>query len=243
MKKLGKLYGIGVGPGDPELMTVKGARLLSQCRMVFVPKSREERDSAALKIAGPFLDKDSRVMELMFPMVTDSRALSDHWDQAAQKIADFILDGVDCCFLTLGDPLLYSTYIYLLRQLRRKIPDLEALTVPGVNAFSAAAALTEFPVGEAKAPVTIIPTADDLAVVEEALEKGGTVVLMKIGKRLAKILDLLERLNLMDQAVFVARAGQEGERVETDLRRLKREDPEAGYLSIILVHADRKGKS
>ncbi len=243
MKKFGKLYGIGVGPGDPELMTIKGAKLLSECRMVFVPKSREERESAALKIAGPFLGRDSQVMELMFPMITDPQALSNHWDEAAQKIADFLLKGHDCCFLTLGDPLLYSTYIYLLRHLRKRIPDLSALTVPGVNAFSAAAALTEFPVGEAKAPVTIIPTADDLDMVEQALGKGGTVVLMKIGKRLIKILDLLEKLGLMDQAVFVARAGQEGQRIETDLRRLKAEDPEAGYLSIILVHAEGKEKS
>lgn len=103
--------------------------------------------------------------------------------------------------------------------------------------------MTEFPVGEAKAPVTIIPTADDLDMVEQALGKGGTVVLMKIGKRLIKILDLLEKLGLMDQAVFVARAGQEGQRIETDLRRLKAEDPEAGYLSIILVHAEGKEKS
>ncbi|MFH0786981.1 MAG: precorrin-2 C(20)-methyltransferase, partial [Pseudomonadota bacterium] len=113
MKTLGKLYGIGVGPGDPELMTVKGAKLLSGCPVVFVPKSKEERDSAALKIAGPFLGRDSRVMELMFPMITDPKALSDHWDKAAQKIADFLLEGKDCAFLTLGDPLLYSTYIYL----------------------------------------------------------------------------------------------------------------------------------
>lgn len=122
MKKFGKLYGIGVGPGDPELMTIKGAKLLSECRMVFVPKSREERESAALKIAGPFLGRDSQVMELMFPMITDPQALSNHWDEAAQKIADFLLKGHDCCFLTLGDPLLYSTYIYLLRHLRKRIP-------------------------------------------------------------------------------------------------------------------------
>jgi precorrin-2/cobalt-factor-2 C20-methyltransferase len=243
MKTLGRLYGIGVGPGDPELMTVKGARILSECRMIFVPISREERDSAALTIAAPFLNPDSRITELKFPMTTNRQALSEHWDEAAQKLADVLLEGHDCCFLTLGDPLLYSTYIYLLRHLRKKIPDLTALTIPGVNAFSAAAALTEFPVGEAKAPVTIIPTADDLAMVEQALERGGTVILMKIGKRLTKILDILDRHGLMDKAVFVARAGQKGQRIETDLRRLKAEDPEAGYLSILLVHAEGKRES
>jgi precorrin-2/cobalt-factor-2 C20-methyltransferase len=119
------------------------------------------------------------------------------------------------------------------------MPDLEAVSIPGVNAFSAAAALTEFPVGEAKEQVTIIPTADDLGAVKKALAQGGTVVLMKIGKRLQSILDILEEEGMLDQAVFVGRAGQAGERIETDLRKLRAEAPTTGYLSIILVHAER----
>jgi precorrin-2/cobalt-factor-2 C20-methyltransferase len=89
--------------------------------------------------------------------------------------------------------------------------------------------------------VTIVPTADDLRAVEEALDRGGTVILMKVGKRLEKLLDLLQSRALLDQAVFVARAGQPGQRIETDLQKLREEGPEAGYLSIILVHAG-KGK-
>ncbi len=96
--------------------------------------------------------------------------------------------------------------------------------------------------GEAKEPVTIVPTADDLQAVEEALDRGGTVILMKIGKRLDKILDLLEKKKLLDQAVFVSRAGQPDQRLETDLGKLRAEGPKVGYLSIILVHAG-KGKS
>jgi precorrin-2/cobalt-factor-2 C20-methyltransferase len=119
------------------------------------------------------------------------------------------------------------------------IPDLDVVSIPGINAFSAAAALTEFPVGEAKEQVTIIPTADDLGAVKNALAQGGTVVLMKIGKRLESILDILEEEGLLDRAVFVGRAGQVGQRIETDLRRLRTNEPTTGYLSIILVHAER----
>jgi precorrin-2/cobalt-factor-2 C20-methyltransferase len=240
--KFGVLYGIGVGPGDPELISVKGARILSQCQHVFVPKSSCDGDSTALTIAGRYLAADSQVHELLFPMVTDPIELSRHWEQSAETIAAIVKTGKDACFLTLGDPLLYSTYIYLLRALRMKSPVIEAITVPGINAFSAAAALTEFAVGEGKEPVTIVPAADDLDAVREALASGGTVILMKIGKRLTRILDLLEEAGLIDQAVFVSNAGQNAQRTETDLRKLREEGPRAGYLSIILVHTS-KGKT
>ncbi len=92
--------------------------------------------------------------------------------------------GADACFLTLGDAFLYSTYIYLLRALRIRIPDVDVVTVPGITSFSAAAAIAEFPIGEAKKPVTIVPTADDLDEVRRAVSSGGAVILMKIGKRL-----------------------------------------------------------
>ena len=150
--------------------------------------------------------------------------------------------GEDACFLTLGDPLLYSTYIYLLRELKAVLPGAKVVTVPGVTAFSAAAALTDFPVGEQKEPVTVIPTADDPEDVRRALAGRGTVILMKVGKRLKDILHLLEEAGLMERSVFVSHAGMENERIETDLRRLRAEDPEAGYLSIILVHAGEKEK-
>jgi len=240
--KFGVLYGIGVGPGDPELISMKGAKILSQCQHVFVPKASCEGDSTALTIASRYLTPESQVHELLFPMVTDRKELSRHWEESAEQIAALVKTGQDACFLTLGDPLLYSTYIYLLRALRMKNPDIEVITVPGITAFSAAAALTEFAVGEGKELVTIVPTADDLDAVRKALASDGTVILMKIGKRLTKILDVIEDAGLMEQAVFVSHAGQDSQRTETDLRKLRQAGQEAGYLSIILIHT-RGGKT
>jgi precorrin-2/cobalt-factor-2 C20-methyltransferase len=238
--KPGTLYGVGIGPGDPELITLKGARLISACRNLFVPKARIAAESVALDIARPLLSHGVRVEELVFPMTADRDELAERWDSAAARVADVLVAGEDACFLTLGDPLLYSTYIYLLRALRKIIPDLNAVTVPGIMAFGAAAALTEFPVGEGRETVTIVPAADDLAAVRQALQTGGTVVLMKIGKRLPELLDLLDREGLLESSVFVSRATMAEQRIETDLRRLREEEPEAGYLSIILVHAGNK---
>jgi len=234
---IGTLYGIGIGPGDPELITLKGARLISSCRNLFVPKARTASESVALAIARPLVGPEARIEELVFPMTADKEELDAKWDVAAARVGEVIGAGDDACFLTLGDPLLYSTYIYLIRALRKRLPDLKAVTVPGIMAFGAAAALAEFPVGEGREPVTICPAADDLAAVRRALAQGGSVVLMKIGRRLPEILDLLDGEGLLERSVFVSHAGMAEQRIETDLRRLKSEGPEAGYLSIILVHA------
>ncbi len=236
---IGTLYGIGVGPGDPELITVKGARLLGECRHLFVPKARIKSESTAFGIIDRYVGKQAQVHELIFPMVTDKEELAQRWRESAQKIAAVLGAGEDAVFVTLGDSLLYSTYIYLVRALKEVLPEAKVATLPGVTAFSAAAALTNFPVGEAKEPVTIIPAADELDSVREALKGTGTVIFMKVGKRLHAILDELEKAGFIDQAVFASYAGMEGERIETDLRKLKDESPEIGYLSTILVSLKR----
>jgi precorrin-2/cobalt-factor-2 C20-methyltransferase len=234
---LGTFYGIGVGPGDPELLTVKAASILGRCPHVVVPKAKADGGSVALEIAGRYVHAGAAVHELVFPMTADKAELSRHWSESARTIATLLKTGADVCFLTLGDALVYSTYIYLLRELKVLVPDVQVVTVPGITSFSAVAALTGFPLGEGKEPITIVPTADDLTAVRRAVETGGTVVLMKIGKRLGDILDLLEQLEVIDDAVFVQRAGQPAQRIEPDLRRLRGREAEAGYLSVILVHA------
>jgi len=240
--KSGTFYGIGVGPGDSELITVKGANLLKHCHHVFVPKARIASDSVALTIAQHYLSPDAKVHELVFPMTHNEEELSRRWVESAEAVAAVLVTGADACFLTIGDPLVYSTYIYLLRALRARLPGLNAITIPGITSFCAAAALTSFPLGEKKELITVVPTADDLSSVREALQRGGTVVLMKIGERLAEIVKILEETALIDHAVFVARAGQEGQRVETDLHKLNVEEVRTGYLSLILVHASGRNR-
>jgi precorrin-2/cobalt-factor-2 C20-methyltransferase len=233
----GTLYGIGIGPGDPELITLKAARLISASRFLFVPKARTAAESVALAIARPLVGTETQIEELVFPMTADRDELAHKWDEAAGRVAEVLTAGNDVCFLTLGDPLLYSTYIYLLRALRRRMPGLKAITVPGIMAFGAVAAAAEFPIGEGRESVTIVPAADDLADVRRALAQGGTVVLMKIGRHLPEVLALLEEKSLLERSVFVSHVGMENQRIETNLHHLKAEGPEAGYLSIILVHA------
>lgn len=237
MMKSNTLYGIGVGPGDPELLTMKAARILSECKQVIVPKAKSDGGSVALRIAERYIGANAEIREMVFPMTTDKTRLAQSWRESAQKVAELLALG-DTCFLTLGDAFLYSTYIYLLRALEEILPSVRVVTVPGITSFSASAALTRFPLGEGKEPITIIPTDDDLSPAREAILRGGTVVLMKIGHRLPAILELLEEVGALESAVLVQKAGQADERIERNLRELRQPEvvAEAGYLSVILVH-------
>jgi cobalt/nickel transport system ATP-binding protein len=233
----GTLYGIGVGPGDPQWMTVQATRVLGACRHVCVPMSGQGPDSLALEIARPYLGPEAVIHEQAFPMTSDENVLRQSWQQAAREVLAILDRGEDCAFLTLGDALLYSTYIYLLRELRTLCPAVNVVTVPGITAFSAAAALTNFAVGQGKQPVTIVPASDDLDPFTQALDRGGTVVLMKIGRRLEKVLDALDARGLLGRGVFVAYAGMPQQQVETDLRRLRGQGEKTGYLSLVIVQA------
>jgi precorrin-2/cobalt-factor-2 C20-methyltransferase len=242
MKK-GTLYGVGVGPGDPGLITVKGRDVIGACRHVFAPKARIKSESLALRIAARYVGAGAKLHEFVFPMVEDDMVLERHWRECAAEIVALLDAGEDVCFLTLGDTLLYSTHIYLVRAVQALSPRAAVVTIPGVNSFSAAAALTGFPLGEGKKPLLVIPVSDDLDVVRDAIDGERTVVLMKIGKRLPEIVALLEERGLARRSVFVARAGLEGERVETDLTNLAGEREQLGYLSVILVPAERKAQA
>ncbi len=238
---LGTFFGIGTGPGDSGWITVRGARILAQCPHIFAPKARIKSESLARSIAQEHIGSHATVHEQLFPMTKDEDELSERWQAAAEEVAAVLERGEDACFLTIGDPMLYSTYVYLLRALQQRLPELAVETVPGVTSFCAAASRTNFTLGERKEPLTIIPAADDLSAVEEAISRDGTVVLMKIGGRLPEILTLLEKHNVMDDAVLVARAGQPEERIITNLRSLPPEDHDVGYLSVILIHVKSDG--
>jgi precorrin-2/cobalt-factor-2 C20-methyltransferase len=234
----GTLHCLGIGPGDPELVTVKAARLLGSVRHVVAPTARIKSDSLALAIARPHLGAHTQVHERIFPMTADRAELTARWDEAAADIDALLLTGEDVCFPTLGDPLLYSTALYLARALRRRRPGVSIQFVPGVTAFSAVASITQVPVGEAKRPVTIVPTADDEPeAIRRALATGGAVVLMKIGKRLGAILNLLAECGALERAVMVSRAGLPDQQVFTDLVALHRQGADTEYLAIILIPA------
>ena len=236
----GFLYGISVGPGDPDLLTVKAAKILRACLHVFVPKGREGVDNEVAAIARTYIPGDAEIHPVLFPTTVDRSDRRAGWEEPAKRIADVLETGQDACFLVRGDILLYSTYPYLLRALQRRIPDLKVLTIPGIPPFCAAAALVNFPLGRGTETVTVLPAKDDLESVRRTVAQGGAVILINIGLRLGAILDILENAGAFGRAVFVANAGLENQYVEKDLSRLRGLDAETGRHSTILIQGKRE---
>jgi precorrin-2/cobalt-factor-2 C20-methyltransferase len=236
MKK-GILYGISLGPGDPDLITVKGAAILGSCRHVFVPRGREGSENAVLAIAGKHLNIHACIHEIIFPTSTDPAEVEAAWRESAPTMAELLESGEDVCLIARGNILLYSTYNRFLRVLRRHIPDVDVVTIPGITPFGAAAALTNFPLGRAKEPIVILPGADDLEAIRRSLSQGSTLILMNVGRRLGGILDVLEAGGAIARSVFVSRAGMEDQFIETDLRNLRGQDAEVHHLSTILIRS------
>lgn len=231
----GTLYGVGVGPGDPELLTLKAVRILSGSRCIYLPTSRLSRQNHVRDVVRRYAGEQCEIRPVSFSLASDTAQRRDHWRQTAGEIAGRLQAGEDVAFVTLGDALLYSTYSYLLRALRRQFPAARIETIPGISSFSLAAALTNVPLGEGLQPLQVIPSANNLGMIEAAIATGGGVVLMKIGRQLQELIALLERSGALERSVFVSRAGLPEQRVETDLRRLRGAEENAGNLAVIIV--------
>lgn len=235
-KKRGILYGVGVGPGDPELMTMKAARILFESPVIAVPASDTASDgqSRAYQIASRAVSMEGKeTLPLAFPMTKDASILEVARRKAASEIAGRLEAGLDVVFITLGDPMLYSTFSYLIPFVRAELPGLDVRVVPGVTSFCAAASVACVPIAEANESVVIIPAAYDLGILAAALDAYDTVVIMKVNKKVDELVDLLESKGRLKSSVFATRVGWEGERVVTDLKSLRgaRHD----YFSTLIV--------
>ena len=238
--KHGKLYGIGVGPGDPKLLTLRAKEILDQADVIFCPKGDEDGTSWARSIIEATTSAEKEFVELPFPMTRDKKVLKIYWEKAAKRIFQEMAKGKQGAFITLGDPFIYSTYIYLLRTLLQNYPDIEVETIPGISAFNAAAARAQVPLVQADETMAILPVRKDLRGLREALEAFDTVVLMKVGSKLDKVMALLGEMDLLEHSVLVSHLGQPGEKMIHDLSSLNTAQRE-GYLSVIIVKVPRKG--
>lgn len=230
---------MGVGPGDPELMTLKSVKVLDRTPVVAVPKSASSAgDSVALTIAREVVDlKGKEILELPFPMTKDRDALLASRVRAAEAIVSRLARGLDVAFITLGDPLLYSTFSYLIPLVRDRVEGVRVRTVSGVTSMCAAASLASAPLAEADEKVVIIPAAYDLDEVRYAIEHCDTVVLMKVNRKFDALVEMLGELGVEESSIFTSRVGwPEDEFMSTDITSLK--GRKLDYFSMIIV---RKG--
>jgi precorrin-2 C(20)-methyltransferase len=233
LKTYGTLYGIGVGPGYAKYLTTQAREALGKAACIFYPRGNSTDESLALNTIESCMRPGARVEELMFPMTKDRQLLEYYWELNARKIADVLAAGDDAAFVTLGDSTMYSTYIYVVRSLRQLLPDVPIETVPGITSFSAAAAMINMAVGEGAERLAVVPVNRDVSNVRDALENYDTIVLMKVGSKLNRVVALLEEMGLVEHAVMFSYIGTEDERVETDLRQFRNET--VGYMTLVIV--------
>lgn len=231
-EKMGTLFGIGVGPGDPELLTLKALKILRQVPHIFAAASSKNSYSIALNIVRSHLN-GAEIENLPFPMTKDPELLAKAWEGNARRVLAVLEAERDAAFVTLGDPLTYSTFGYLLKTLQQLNPDLKVVTVPGVTSYCAAAAVSQTPLSEGEESFYVVSGALGAARLREALACTDTVVILKTYRHFPEIYQALAELNLLDCATFISRVGLEGETVVRNLREL--EGRPLPYLSMIIV--------
>ena len=227
----GTFYGIGVGPGDPELLTVKAIDALKKIDVLIAPKTEKKSDSVALSIARPYLKPSVEIIFQTFPMVRDFAAEKKIFEANTNEILKNLRGGKNVGFATLGDPMFYSTYIYIFKLLEPR--GVKIITVAGVPAFLAIAAQIGRPLAYGNDILTIIPATAELDAIKNFLDKADATVLMKVYKNFPEIVDALAARNLIDEAVLVSRCGLDDEKIITDVAAHKTEP--LNYLSTILT--------
>ncbi|WP_296785363.1 precorrin-2 C(20)-methyltransferase [Methanobrevibacter sp.] len=213
MAKKGKLIGIGVGPGDTELVTLKAAKVLKSVPVVFSPKSSKEKESIALSIVRPILEerKDYKrlmIVEPIFPMIENKKELEKIWTSASELIAQYLNTGRDVAFITLGDPSIFSTYSYVQKKL---IDKYEIETIPGITSFTACAAAKNKALVEQNDILTIVPKIDDR--LEEILDYSDSIVLMKASRNTSRLESTIEDKKRPKEIYSVQNCTRENEKI------------------------------
>jgi precorrin-2/cobalt-factor-2 C20-methyltransferase len=235
---------VGLGPGDPHLITVKGVRAIEAAHLVFVPRSREDEESRALQIAAPWLDTTrQRIIYLHLPMRGTARN-----EPVYQAAADQIAAALDAwaaeheqpgrsVYLLLGDPLLYGTFTYIWGELTARSPHIAVEVVPGITSFAAAAAQAPLPLAMGNERVAIVPATHeaDTASLQRLFADFGTVVLLKVGSVLPQMLDMLDAAGLLATTTYAEYVGMPQQRIVHDVRTLRGE--RRPYLSLLIVRA------
>lgn len=233
MSNLGILYGLGVGPGDPELITVKAFRIIQESPVIAYPKKLKGSKSYAHRIVDVYIKPEEKdMLGLVFPMTKDEAVLEREWTKSVELVYEKLKEGKDVAFVTEGDPLLYSTFIHMMKLMQDMHPDVEIRTVPGISSFNGSASRLGIALADGDDRVAIVPAHDDYDAMREAIESHDAVVFIKVAKVIDLMLEVLRDLDLLDKASVVTKVTSD-EEIIWDVRELDGVDLE--YLTLMVV--------
>lgn len=232
----GKLYAIGTGPGASDLITVRAARLLDKLDVLYAPAGRKGGDSLALSIVREYIGKQVLIKERHFPMTNDAQEKQQAWDDVALEIEADVNHGKQVGFITLGDSMLFSTWVFLLERLENKI-DIDI--IPGITSFSCIASQARFPLCMEQQSLAVMSCTAEIEVLRRALIDHEAVVLMKVYGRFDKVRQLLIEQGLLEHAVLMANASMENEIFYPDFSQVE-EGEALPYFSTIVVNRSWK---
>ncbi len=201
---MAELTCVGCGPGDPDLLTVKAVKAIQNADVILCPTSKEGKESIAYSIISSLVDNSRKpdIANLVFPMVKDKETLENTWEHNARIIADKVKDGKNVVYLTVGDPSLYSTWIYIQRELKSKYPEIKITVIPGIVSMFAFASKVGISIAEGDETVAVIPACYDLSRVKETAKNCDTMIFLKDGRYFDQVITLLREAGFPDSSLF-----------------------------------------
>jgi len=230
--KPGTLYGIGVGPGDPELIPLTAVKILGRVDTVFAASSSKNTYSLAVSIAKNHIPETTPIIKLPFPMTKDKKETRKAWENNAYTIIEHINQGKNAAFITLGDPTTYSTYGYILKNIQRLAPEMPIETIPGITSYQACSARLNTPLVEGEESLLITSGVKGGDHFRQMKTKPENIVFLKAYKNAGDISLALEEADYIENSVGVCSCGLPGEEIIRDVRQFKTREP--GYWTIIL---------
>ncbi|UFP95911.1 precorrin-2 C(20)-methyltransferase [Gloeobacter morelensis] len=236
---VGTLYGIGVGPGDPELLTLKGLRVLRSAAVVACPADRTGGPGLAARIAAPHLRREQRLTPLYLPFVSDEAVLAAAWSAAADALYADLALGLDVAFISEGDVSLFSTFTYILREFQERYAQVAVRIIPGIASPLAAAAALQLPLAIGDETLTILPAMHRIEELEAACTPGRTVVLLKVAAVYEQVYTWLKAWDRLDQAHLLCWVSAREERI---YRRLPVAPERLPYFSLLIIRPEPEAR-
>ncbi len=235
-----ELVCIGCGPGDPDLLTVKAVNAIKNADIIACPISKEGKSSIAFSVVSSILDKskNQEIINLVFPMTKDKDVLETTWERNSKILADKVLSGKKVVYLTVGDPYLYSTWIYLHKKIETKYPEIKITVIPGIVSMFTFASKVGISLGEGAEKISIVPSCYDLSKVKELAKNSDTMVFLKDGRYFDQVIELLKEAGFSDDSIFAI--GQDLDTEHEIVRKLTlgqvtKDTMTSKYFSIMVV--------